>query len=98
MHFFKAIWLGYKRAAGRFWLSAIFVFSTLWTIIESATNIIPKFEVKGWEYYALLILISLIFAIGHVYPRYRIRFKVGHSNTSVTVYFGDIFGADGFKA
>lgn len=99
MRYLKAIWLGIKRRPLAFFFGVFLGYSALWTIVESASYFFPE-EVKlqGAAYYKWLLVVSVLIGCLRAYQPQRIRFKIGHSNTAVTVYFGDLFEGGGYQA
>jgi hypothetical protein len=98
MHHLKAIWLGLKRRPGGFLVSMFLAYSAIWTVVESAAYFLVELKLQGGKYYLTLLLLSIFAASARAYQRSRIQFKVGHSNTAINVYFGDLFSSGGYQA
>ena len=95
---FRSILLGIKRRPLRFISEIFLAYSALWTLIESISNFFPEIKIKGVWYYLSLVVLSVLIALARAYQPRSIQVKVGHSNTTVKVYFGDIFEGGGYKA
>lgn len=98
MNLFHSVALGIKRHPLRFISEIFLTYSAIWTFVESVSYFFPERKYQGALYYVGLIILSLIIACARAYQRRSIQFKVGHSNTKITVSFGDIFDHDGYLA
>jgi len=94
---FKSFKYGFQKHKSRIIGYGFLCYSFLWTIIESATSILNK-KVEGVEYYFSLVLISLLFGIHKIYQPRKISFKIPTSDTTVKIFYGDIFEQDGMIA
>lgn len=92
------VYLGIKRRPFKF-LSEIFLaYSALWTLIESASYFFPDIKLQGIRCYLGLVFVGILIACIRAYQHRSIRLKIGHSNTTVTVLFGDLFNREGHLA
>lgn len=92
------IYLGIRRRPLKF-LSEIFLaYSALWTLIESGSYFFPDIKLQGIRFYLALVCVGVLIACIRAYQHRSISFKIGHSNTKVTVLFGDLFGREGHLA
>lgn len=98
MNFIHAIWLGIRRRPFAFGTEIFLAYSALWTVVESASFFLSEVKLQGRLYYLTLISIAILIAAVRAYQRRAIRFKVGHSNTTIAVYFGDLFQCGGYQA
>lgn len=89
------IFLGIKRRPLKF-LSEIFLsYSSLWTLIESASYFFPDFKLQGIRFYLSLLCFGIFISCIRAYQIQSVSFKIGHSNTKVTVLFDDLFERNG---
>ena len=80
-------------------MSEVFLaYSAIWTVVESVSYFFPTVKLQGAIYYLILVICSLLIACAFAYQCRLVRFKVGHSNTIITVCFGDIFNRKGHLA
>ena len=98
MHFIHAIWLGIRRRPLAFGTEIFLAYSALWTVVESASFFISEIKLQGHRHYLSLIGIAILIATLRAYQRRTIKLRVGHSNTTIAVYFGDIFQSGGYQA
>ncbi len=92
------IYLGIKRHPLKFMGEIFLAYSALWTIVESASYFFPDIKLQGINCYLALISLGVLVACIRAYPCRSINFKIGHSNTKITVLFGDLFDRDGYLA
>ncbi len=90
--------LGIKRRPLKFLSETLLAYGALWTVIESASYFFPAIKLQGILCYLGLVCISALIACMRAYQRQSINFKIGHSNTRVTILFGDLFSRDGYLA
>jgi hypothetical protein len=90
--------LGFKRHWQRFLVSVFLAFSAFWTIIESAAQFFPQLPAKGWQAYLILIGISVVIGLVRIYQPKKISIKINTSDTTLNIYYGDIFEAKGYTA
>jgi len=93
-----SIALGIKRHPLRFFSEIFLAYSAIWTVIESASFFFITLKPQGAKYYLCLIFTSTLIACTRAYQRDSTQFTIGHSNTQVTISFGDIFECDGHLA
>jgi hypothetical protein len=98
MKLLHALALGIKRHPLKFAGEIFLAYSAIWTIIDSTLYFFSETDLHGWRCYLALLLISIAIACVRAYPRRSVDFKVGHSNTKISVFFGDIFKQDGHLA
>lgn len=98
MHHLHAIWLGIRRRPLAFFVEIFLAYSALWTVVESSSYFFPDIKLQGLGYYLTLLAVSVLISSARAYQRRSIKFKVGHSNTTIRVYFGDLFEAGGYQA
>ncbi len=98
MKLLHAVALGVRRHPLRF-ISEIFLgYSAIWTLLESASYFFVDLKLQGAGYYLCLVILSVLIALARAYQHRSIHFKIGHSNTKVTVLFGDLFDRAGHLA
>lgn len=93
-----SICLGIKRRPLKFLGEIFLAYSALWTLVESASNFFPAIKLEGISCYFAFIGVGTLIACARAYQHRSISFKIGHSNTKVTVLFGDLFEREGHLA
>lgn len=96
--FFHPVALGVRRHPLRFISEIFLAFSVIWTLVESFSYFFPEIKLQGVRYYFGLVILSILISCFRAYQCRSIQFNVGHSNTKVTVSFGDIFDHAGHLA
>jgi Domain of unknown function (DUF6430) len=69
----------------------------MWTLTESVTYFIPGITIKGVTSLAILAGISVIYALRKIWKPSSIAIDVRHTNTCISVLFGDLFAQDGIR-
>ena len=98
MDWFHALRLGINRHPIKFLVNWFAAYSVFWTLLDSASTVLPSFKVTGALCYLLIVLASLTFALVRAYPPSTVQLKVPGSITRINVSFGDVFARDGFIA
>lgn len=98
MNLLHNISLGIRRRPLKFLSEVLLAYSFLWTLIDSASYFFPDIKLQGVRYYLTLVGVSLLIACVRAYQQRSVSFKVGHSNTKVTILFGDLFDRAGHLA
>ena len=98
MKLLHSIHLGIKRRPLKFFAEIFLTYSALWTVVESVSYFFSDVKLVGLASYKVLVAISALVACARAYQHQSISFKIGHSNTKVTVLFGDMFERDGHVA
>jgi Domain of unknown function (DUF6430) len=98
MKLFHSIRLGIQRRPLKFFVEVFLVYSALWTVIESFSSFFPRAKLQGEIYYLTLLSISFLVACARAAQNRTVKFKVGHSNTTIQISFGDIFRKEGHIA
>lgn len=98
MKLFHSVFLGIKRRPLKFLGEIFVVYSTLWTLIESASYFFQDIKLHGIRYYLALVCIGIFIACIRAYQHRSISIKIGHSNTEITILFGDLFAREGHLA
>ena len=94
----NSILLGLKRHPWRFIVSIFLSYSVLWTITESIGFFYPDLPLKGGKIYLTFIFFSILIGIVRVYQPRHISLKVNTSDTTLNIYYGDIFNQKGYTA
>ncbi len=94
----KSIILGLKRHPWRFAISIFLSYSALWTVIESVAHFYPKLPLQCWQSHAIFIAISVVIGLFRIYQPYKISIKTKTSDTTLNIYFGDVFEPKGYTA
>lgn len=90
--------LGIKRRPFKFLGEIFLAYSALWTLVESASYFFSDIKLQGIRCYIVLVCVGILIACIRAYQHRCISFKIGHSNTKVTVLFGDLFDREGHIA
>lgn len=94
----KSIILGLKRHPWRFIVSIFLSYSALWTVTESVAFFYPSLPLQGLHTHLIFIGLSIVIGIVRVYQPRRISIKVNTSDTTLNIYYGDIFKHEGYIA
>lgn len=94
----KSLILGLKRHPWRFAISISLAYSALWTLIESVAYFYPNLPLKGWKPHAIFIAISVVIGLFRVYQPHKISIKINTSDTTLNIYYGDVFEPKGYTA
>lgn len=98
MNLLHNIYLGIKRRTIKFFSEILLAYSALWTLIESASYFIPEIKFQGIRCYLVVVFVGILIACMRAHQCRSVSFQIGHSNTKVSVLFGDIFDRDGHIA
>jgi hypothetical protein len=98
MKLLHSIRLGIQRRPLKFFAEVFLVYSALWTVVESFASFFPGAKLQGGVYYLVLLSVSFIVACSRAAQTRTVKFKVGHSNTTIQISFGDIFKKEGHIA
>lgn len=98
MKLLHSIYIGIKRRPLKFLGEIFLAYSALWTLVESASYFFPNIKLQGIICYIALVGLGTLIACVRAYQQRSINFKIGHSNTKVTVLFGDLFEREGHLA
>jgi hypothetical protein len=94
----KSIILGLKRHPWRLISSIFLAYSALWTLIESLAFFNPTLKLQGFNSYLILGIISVVIGLWRVYQPKHISIKINTSDTTLNIYYGDIFKSEGYIA
>lgn len=94
----KSILLGLRRHPWRFIVSIFLAYSAMWTLIESFSFFNPSLKIQGVRSYLILVIISVIVGLWRIYQPRKISIKINTSDTTLNIYYGDIFKAEGYIA
>lgn len=98
MQILHSIYLGIRRRPLKFLSETFLAYSALWTLVESGSYFFPDTKLQGISSYLALVGVGALIACVRAYQHRSIGFKIGHSNTRVTVLFGDLFEREGHLA
>lgn len=98
MNILHNVGLGIKRRPFKFFSEILLAYSAIWTLIESASYFFSEIKLQGIRCYFVLVGVSILIACMRAYQHRSISFKIGHSNTKVTILFGDLFNRKGHIA
>ncbi|HHT9116013.1 MAG TPA: macro domain-containing protein [Candidatus Wunengus californicus] len=73
-------------------------FSVMWTLVEGLTHFLPNIPLKGCGTLLSIAVIGLGYAIWKIWQPTKIEIAIPHTNTRLTVKFGDLFAEDGYRA
>lgn len=94
----KSILLGLKRHPLRFFVSIFLTYSALWTLTESISFFYPDLPLKGLYVHLIFIGLSIVIGVARVYQPRHVSIKVNTSDTTLNIYYGDIFEQKGYTA
>lgn len=97
MELLHNVHLGIKRRPFKFLGEIFFAYSALWTLIESVSSFLD-IKLQGIRCYLALVCVGILIAGIRAYQHRSINLKIGHSNTTVTILFGDLFNREGHLA
>lgn len=78
--------------------SIFLAYSALWTLIEPASFFYPDFKLHGIKYHLAFIGISIAVGLFLIYQPRKISIKINTSDTTLNIYYGDIFEHAGYTA
>ena len=70
----------------------------MWTLVEGLTHFLPNIPLKGGVTLITIVVIGLGFAARRVWQPTAVDIIIPHTNTKVTVRFGDLFAQVGYRA
>jgi hypothetical protein len=79
-------------------VSIFLAYSALWTLTESISFFHPDPPLKGLNIHLIFIGISVVIGVARVYQPRHISIKVNTSDTTLNIYYGDIFEQKGYTA
>lgn len=94
----NSIILGLKRHPWRFIISIFLSYSAFWTVVGSIASFYPSLALQGHSKYFFFVGISIVVGIVRVYQPRQISIKVNTSDTTLNIYYGDIFKQKGYTA
>ena len=74
-----------------------FAFSVIFTVVKGVTHFIPGLDFTGSPLLTVIIIICLLYAAYRVRELPRIAFVIKHTDTNLTILFGDLFAQDGCR-
>ena len=98
MNIIKSIFLGFKRHYWRFIASVFVGYSVIWTLVESIAHYYPSIKMEGLYFHLTSILISIIIGLYRIKQPNKISFKINTSDTTLNIYYGDVFEQKGHIA
>lgn len=94
----KSIILGLRRHPIRFIVSIFLSYSALWTLTESVAFFFPSLPLTGSNKYLVFIGLSIVIGLVRVFQPRHVSIKVNTSDTTLNIYYGDIFKQEGYTA
>ena len=88
--------LGIKWHPWRFVGAFSVVYSLIWTFLESS-NVLLNQNIAFASYWWVLVIVSFMAGVYKTPQAIEVRFKIKATNTPVTIFFGDLFAAPGYK-
>ncbi len=95
---FNSLVLGLKRHPWRFLASVFLTYSALWTLVESIAYFNPDINLQGTAFQYIAIAISVLVGAFRAYQPRKIVIRGKMSDTTLRIYFGDLFEEKGFVA
>jgi hypothetical protein len=94
---FDAVRLGIRRHPLRYARMAGGTFGALWTAIEATAFFLGDAPVKAQISLGWVALISAVVGLFAIAQKRSITLRIGAGNTTLHIYFGDLFAASGHK-
>lgn len=89
--FFAGLMLGFRRHYWRFFATIVFIYSTIWTVLDSSAFFFPSFEPRGWRIAGLMLLAGILIGLWRVFPSRRAQIRIKAIDVTIEVEFGDLF-------
>jgi len=94
----RGLIVGVKRHPWLGCVSWFAAFSVMWTLVEGLTHFLPDIPLKGCGTLITIAVIGLGYAIWRIWQPTAIDITIPHTNTRLTVCFGDLFAQTGYRA
>jgi Thoeris protein ThsA, Macro domain len=94
----NSIILGLKRHPLRLVLSIVIAFGVLWGLAEPIAHFFPTMKFEGLTRFLLFCFVAILVGILKIYQPRSISIKVNTSDTTLNIYYGDVFKQSGFSA
>lgn len=94
----RGLIIGAKRHPWMAFVAWFAAFSVMWTLVEGLTHFLPSIPLKGCGTLLAISVIGLGYAIWKIWQPTQIEIAIPHTNTKLTVMFGDLFAEDGYRA
>ena len=98
MQWQKNVYSGLRRHPGDAGKAFITCFSLLFTFVKVSVQFFPMIRIEGSSPLIIGIILSVFWALYTVRRISRITFKIANCNTTIEVFFGDIFTQTGITA
>lgn len=95
---FRDLLYGVQLHPIRFAVEVFAAFSVQWTLIEGVTYMLELSKPTGCLLFGIVISISIIAALWRSWRPRRVSIQIGHTNSTISVSFGDIFKEKGIRA
>jgi hypothetical protein len=89
---------GLKHSRWKSLTHAFVAFSVIWTLVKATVYFIPSVNLSGHLPLGIVILASLIYSGYQSWQPSSVELNIKHTNTKVTILFGDLFTQDGYRA
>jgi len=93
----KDLWNGILRHPWKTISHAFVAFSVMWTLIEGLNHFVPEVQIKGVGALAVVVLISIGYALKQVWKPSVVEIKISNTDTTIEVRFGDLFALEGIR-
>lgn len=97
MRFLKKVRVGLRRSWLRIAASTFFVYSLLWTGLESLSFLFAWLEPQGLPTFGTMVGVGLVVSCIREFPPDRVQLAFAAINTTIDVEFGDLFDSQGYK-
>jgi hypothetical protein len=95
--FVDPLWFGLRRHPWRYALASGGVYGALWTAVESMSYFFTEQRIRGLIGIEWIVLVAAVAGLLAVAQRRSISLRLGAGNTTLRIYFGDLFAAPGHK-
>lgn len=97
---FKQFWItfiaGIKLHPYRLAGSIFLAYSAIWTVFEPLLALVTDLD-WGGGHYIVMLLVSIFIGTFIALRPYRIQFNIKATDTDISIGFGDLFAANGYK-
>jgi len=98
MHWLRDVLSGLRRHPLDAGKSFVTCFSLLFTFVKVSVQFFPKLKIEGPSPLIVGLIASFLWAAYSVCKLSKISFKIANCNTTIEIFFGDIFKQDGIRA
>ncbi len=98
MQWLKDVLEGLRRYPWDAGKAFVTCFSLLFTFVKVSVQFFPRLKIEGAAPLTVGLILSAFWALYSVRKLSRISFKIANCNTTIEVFFGDLFAQTGISA